>query len=221
MVAVRVTEEAFMANSSSAGSVLSNLRIGSKIGAGFAAVLIILAVSSSIAWLGFGRVETALETYATLVTNSTVYRNINQTVSQYRGHVRKYVYSGNEDTAQIALKEGAVLRGLIADALSRVTHPERHRLLEAVAKQAGTYAAGFDHVHAMNSEQAKLVTEVLDVVGQKMTDGFTSIIAGANEVGHADLLPPTIEGRRLSLMLRLNVNKRLGRHGDQAGRHRV
>ena len=59
---------------------------------------------------------------------------------------------------------------------------------------------------------------MLDPVGQQMTDGFTAIITGANKAGIADLLPLAIEGRRLSLMARLDVNKRLGRHDEAAAK---
>jgi methyl-accepting chemotaxis protein len=207
---------ASMGNGNGHGSVLANLRIGSKIGIGFAIVLLILGVSSTVAWLAFGRVAAAVDEYATLVTNSAVFRDIDQTVTQYRGHVREYVYSDHEDIAQTALKDGATVRTLINSGLARVTNPERHRLLESIAKQADAYAAGFAHLHAMNAEQAKLETDVLDVVGQKMTDGFSAVIASGTEMSHADLLPPAIEGRRLSLAVRLNVNKRLGRHDEAA-----
>ena len=70
----------------------------------------------------------------------------------------------------------------------------------------------------MNLEQEKLETDVLDPVGQQMTDGFTAIITGANKAAAADLLPLAIEGRRLSLMARLDVNKRLGRHDEAAAK---
>ena len=51
-----------------------------------------------------------------------------------------------------------------------------------------------------------------------MTDGFTAIIAGVNKAGIPDLLPLAIEGRRLSLMARLDANKRLGRHDEAAAK---
>ena len=201
---------------SSQGSVLANVRIGSKIGAGFGVVLLILAVSSTIAWLASTRVAAAVDEYATLVTSSAVFRDIDRIVAQYRGHVREYVYSDHEDAARAALQDGAALRTLITNGLTRITNPERHRLLESIAKQADAYAAEFQRLHTMNEEVMKLEIDVLDVVGQKMTDIFAAVIASANEIGHAELLSPAIEGRRLSLTLRLNVNKRLGRHEENA-----
>jgi methyl-accepting chemotaxis protein len=189
-----------------------NRSIGSKIGAGFAVVLAILAISSATAWLAFGWVNDTLGNYAGLVVRSAIYRDIDKTVAQYRGHVREYVYSNNEATADTAIKEGETLRELIAGGLTRVANPERHSLLESMAKQAEAYAAGFAHVRELNVEQAKIEAEVMDVTGQQMTDGFSAIADAANKAGNTDLLLQAADGRRLSLLARLDANKRLGRH---------
>ncbi|HEY2617158.1 MAG TPA: HAMP domain-containing protein [Acetobacteraceae bacterium] len=199
-------------------SFIANCRIGSKIAIGFAVVLLILAVSSTLAWLSFGQVSSAVDGYAELVATSAIYRDIDLAVAQYRGHVREYVASDNEDTAAMAVKEGTALHELIAKGLARVTDPERHALLEDMAKQAESYTANFAHQRDINREQAKLETEVLDVVGQQTTDGFSSVLAGATKAGNTDLLPLVVEGRRLSLMARLDVNKRLGRHDEAAAK---
>ena len=57
-------------------------------------------------------------------------------MAQYRGHVREYVYSNDEATAATAVKEGEMLRQLIASGLTKVVNAERRRLLEDAAKQA-------------------------------------------------------------------------------------
>ena len=72
-------------------SFISDRTIGTKVAAGFAVVLLILAVSSVLAWLAFGRVSTAVDEYTGLVDNSTIYASIDLQVAQYRGHVREYL----------------------------------------------------------------------------------------------------------------------------------
>jgi methyl-accepting chemotaxis protein len=207
-----------MSERHSAMSFVADRAIGTKIAAGFAVVLLILAVSSAIAYIAFGHVADAVHSDARLVRNSAMFRDIDLQVTRYRGHVREYVFSDDEDAAEAAIKEGDALRKLIANGLPQVLNPERHRLLEDAAKQADLYADGFEHVHAMNIEQAKLETEVLDVVGVQMSDGFTAVISGAVKAGNADLQRLATEGRRLSLMARLDVNKRMGRHDEAAAR---
>ena len=197
-------------------SFIGNLQIRTKLACGFAAVLVILGVSSTVAWVACGRAAAAVDGYARLVNNSAIFRNIDLAVTQYRGHVREYTFSDNEETAAAAGRDAEGLHQLIVTGLTRVLDPERHHLVEGIAKRADTYAAGFARLHDMNVEQMKLETEVLDVVGQQMTDGFSTVIAGASKLGNLDLLPLVIEGRRLSLMVRLDVNKRLGRHDGAA-----
>ncbi len=199
-------------------SFFADRRLGTKIGAGFGLVLLILAATSSVAWFAFAGVSRAVANFASLASNSSFYRDIDLTVSQYRGHVREYVASDNEDVAAAALKDQEALRQLIATALSRITNPVRHQLLESISKDAEAYIANFAHVHQLNVDQAKLETEVLDVVGQQMTDGFTTLITGARTVGNTQLLALATDGRYLSLIVRLDANKRLGRHDEAAQR---
>ena len=178
-----------MSDRSSAMLLFANRSIGTKIATGFAVVLLILAVSSVFAWLAFGSTAGALAEYARLVNRGAIYRDIDLQVAQYRGHVREYIFSNDEATATTVVKEGDTLRQIIASGLTNVAHPDRRRLMEDAAKQADLYAAHFQRLHAMSLERAKLETDVLDVVGPQMTDGFTSIMAGAAKTGNTDELP--------------------------------
>jgi methyl-accepting chemotaxis protein len=205
-----------MSNGSGLTSLLADRKIGTKIAAGFGVVLLILAVSSSVAYLAFERTTDSVQEYARLVATSTIYRDIDLQVAQYRGRVREFVFSGNEATAAAAIKDGVAVHQLITGGLTLVRHPERRRLLEDAAKQADLYAANFEHEHAMIAEQAKLETTVLDTVGQQMTDAFVAIVAGAVKAGNTAAEALAVEGRRLSLVVRLDVNKRLGRHEEAA-----
>jgi methyl-accepting chemotaxis protein len=199
-------------------SLFSNLRIGTKIAAGFAGVLLILAASSVFAYLAFGRVTVSVQSDAQLVANAGRFRDIDLQVTQLRGHVREYVYSDNEETANLATKEAAALRQFIAAAMPYAIDPEPRRLMEDAAKQAEVYAAGFERVRVANLELAKLETEVLDVVGVQMSDGFTTVLTAGAKAEDAKLVGLAAEGRRLSLMARLDVNKRMGRHDEAAAK---
>jgi methyl-accepting chemotaxis protein len=207
-----------MSNRNAILAFIADRTIGTKIAAGFTAVLLILAVSSVMAWLSFGQVSRAVDRNASLVANSAIFRDIDLAMTRYRGHVREYVFSKDEAVAGVAEKDSADLRKLIADGLARVVNPERHALLEEIAKQEASYTSNFAHVRTINVEQDKIETEVLDVVGRQMTDGFSAVIAGATKAGNLDLLPIAVEGRRLSLMARLDANKRLGRHDEAAAK---
>jgi methyl-accepting chemotaxis protein len=207
-----------MSESTGGLAFITNLRISNKITAGFGLILLILTVSSVMAFLSFGRVTAAIEEYSELVGGSAVFRDIDLAVTRLRGRVREYNFSDEEATADLAIKYAAALRQLIADGLTRVTNPERHALLENIGKQAALYTTGFEILHAKKLEQDKLQTGVLDVVGQQMTDGFTAVSAAVVKAGNTDLLPVALDARRLSLMARLDANKRLGRNDEAAAK---
>src|SRR6201999_685345 len=132
-----------------------------------------------------------------LVGRSQIYRDVDKTVAQYRGHVREFIFSGNAETANDALADGEALRSVLADGLKRVVDPTRQAMLEDIARQADAYAGNFQKVQAARRDQTKLETEVLDVVGGQITDGFAAIIDSATKAGRTDLLPLALEGRRL------------------------
>ncbi len=197
-------------------ALFTDRKIGTKIATGFGVILLILAFGSSVAYIAFGRTASAFDQYATLSANSSIYRDIDLQVTQDRAHVREFVFSGDEATAAAAVKDGEALRQLIAVGLTRVTHADRRRLLEDAAKQAELYASNFEHERAMIVEQAKLENEVLDVAGRQMTDGFSVLLNGAVAHSNASLQALAAEGRRLSLMSRLDANKGLGRHDTES-----
>jgi methyl-accepting chemotaxis protein len=205
-----------MSDSAGLTSLFTDRKIATKVAAGFGVVLLIFAVSCTVAYFAFERAASALDTYTRLTTNSALFRDVDLQVTRYRAHVREFVYSGDEATAATAIKDGDALRKMIADGLTWMTNPERRRMMQDAAKQAELYASNFEHEHAMIAEEAKLETEVLDVVGRQMTDGFSALLTGAVAQSNATLQALAAEGRKLSLMSRLDANKGLGRHDPEA-----
>ena len=78
-----------MNNRNTTLSFISDRTISTKVAAGFAVVLFILAVSSVLAWLAFGRASGAVDEYAGLVGRSAIFRDIDLQVTRYRGLVRE------------------------------------------------------------------------------------------------------------------------------------
>jgi methyl-accepting chemotaxis protein len=206
-----------MPDAFSLGRFIADRRIGTKIGAGFAAVLLILAISSTMAWLAFNQVSEAMNRYGFLVANSSIFRDIDLAVANYRGQAREYIYSNDEATADLAVKDAEALRKLITVGLGRVVNVERHALLEDIAKQEQSYTAGFTRARASNQEQSKVMAD-LDTVGRQMTDGFSSMLDSGAQARKPEVSALAAEGRRLGLVARLDADKRLNAHDDDAGK---
>jgi len=198
-------------------SRVADRHIGTKIGAGFAAILLILVLSSTMAWMGFSRISEAVDHYSFLVANSAIFRDIDLTVTRYRGNVREYVFSNDEATGDQATKDGDALRKLIAAGLARVVHPERRALLEDMVKQEQAYTEQFSRIRNSNLEQNKVMSE-LDETGTGLSDGFSALLTGATKVGNPELATLAAEARRISLVTRLNADKTLNAHDEEAGK---
>ena len=196
---------------------LTDLHIGTKIALGFATVLVILAASSTVAWIAFGRVSDAVGAYAGLVANATIYRDIDLTVARYRGHAREYIYSNEPATADLAAKDAETLRNLIASGLTRVAQKERHALLEDVANQEKLYTTQFNRARASNLEQDKVMAD-LEAVARQMTDGFSTIIGSASKAANAETAAIATEARHISMMARLDATKRINGHDEAAAK---
>ena len=202
----------------SALSLISDRTIGTKIAAGFALILLVLVLSSLFAWLSFGRVIVATDEYARLVANSDAIQDISAQFIRFRGDVREYIFSNDEAVGATVAKEGEALRQSIAATLTRIRDPERHRLLQDAAQQVEQYGADFEHIRTVNLEQEKLQSDVLDPVGQQMTDAFEALVVSAAKTDNADLQRSAAEARRLTLLARLDVSKRLGNLDEAAGK---
>ena len=100
-----------------------------------------------------GERSIAIDDYTRLVANSANFRDIDLGVTQYRGHVREYVFSNDEAIAATAVKDGQALRQLIASGVAKVTNPERHRLLEEM-RQAGRHLRGQLRAHSRDESRA-------------------------------------------------------------------
>ena len=59
---------------------------------------------------------------------------------------------------------------------------------------------------------------MLDVVGGQMTDGFNAMVVGATKAGNTETVALAADGRRMSLLARLDVNKRLPSDDEAAAK---
>ena len=195
-------------------SFISNRRIGTRVAAGFALMLAILAATSTVTWLLCGRVDTAVAGYTRLVAASAVFRDMDTVVARYRGHVREYLFSHDPATADAAIADRDALGGLIDAGRARLADPASRALLEDTAKLAQAYAAGFDQVRAKQEQARKLQHDILDVAGDQMNGAFSAVMYGVVKADLAPLVPRVNEVTRQSLLARLAAVRALERRDE-------
>jgi methyl-accepting chemotaxis protein len=209
--------------SSSAGSASSGLfgfftnrKINTKIMIGFAVVLALTALLSTMSYRGFGKVSEGVETFRQRVTVVGIVRDVDREFVALRRFVREFALSGDEALIEPAQKQRATVTAKITEGLNEIKNPERHQKIAGIAGQFEKYGKDLDRLIALKQEQNKLVKEVLDPSGLKSTVEIEELQAAAvAKAGNSNTMLMAGEALKQLLLVRLNVNKLLSRH-DQS-----
>jgi methyl-accepting chemotaxis protein len=194
--------------------LFADRKIGTKIAIGFALILAITLAITAMAYLTFERVATSFGTYSQRVAVVGIARDIDREFVVLRRFVREYALSGADENAVSAEKSKAALTDLIGKALAEIRNPERLAKTRELSGNVTLYAKQFDRLVAVRRELDKQVKDVMDPAGLKLRNDFEEMqrrIAGTED---SDLLAQAGEGLKLVMMVRLNVNKVLGRHDE-------
>ena len=202
---------------SGALSLIANRAIGTKIDIGFACVLAILAVVSVTAYFSFHTSAEGFLTYAQRVSVVGIARDADRSFLNVRRFVRDYASAGVESNVEAVKRELASLQPLLQRGLAEIKNPERHRLLEDVVRNIEAYLKDFDQLVVQTRERMKLIEATLDPLGASLQQDFDTLIAAAARAGNGSVEVLGYEGRQHLMLARLNVNKLLGRHEQEAG----
>ena len=211
-------------------ALLVDRQISTRIGLGFAFVLVVLAVVSGMAWYAFRSSAEGFAIYAQRVTVVGIARDIDRDFVNWRRFVREYALTGVETNVDAAKQQQTILRDRLRQGLDLVRNPERRRALEAISRAADSYAAEFDKVAAKTRQLTTLEQTGLDPVGLAQQRAFDALrdaakVAAAQaqmatgRAANADTGEVTArvnQGLEQFMLARLDVNKLLGRHEASA-----
>ncbi len=203
--------------SSSLMMLFHNRKIASKIAIGFTLVLVITAAISVMAYSSFMKVEHGFETFNQRVTVVGIARELDREFLAFRGFVREYAVTGNEDDVAAANKGREILKVAIGKGLAEIKNPERAAKMKHIAEQFEGYSKGFDKLIVLRREQIKMISEVLDPTGLRLRNDIEQLQTWAvGKAGNSNTMILAGEALKQLLLARLNVNKLLGRHDESA-----
>jgi methyl-accepting chemotaxis protein len=212
----RAEQGHFSNETGSLSRLFTDRKIGTKIAIGFALVLAITIAISAIAYLTFGRIADSFETYGQRVAVVGIVRDIDREFVVFRRFVREFASSGAEDNVVSAEKSKAVLTDLIGKAIAHIKNPERLAKTRELSENVTLYVKQFDRLVTVRRELDKLTKDVMDPSGLKLRTDFEEMQRQIAQSGDASLLAQSNEGLKQVMMVRLNVNKVLGRHDEPA-----
>jgi methyl-accepting chemotaxis protein len=160
---------------------LPALRFRGKVMLGFAAVLVLSAVSMGIAYLGFERVSQGVLSYRTSVSEADLARNIDRELISYRALARYYVVTGKDDDAAAAQAAEASLKNAIDQSMKGTTNPAGLDQVTRLAREFGTFTRIFADILKVKRDSALVTQNQLARGGNMLRYKLDDLPSNAND----------------------------------------
>ena len=161
------------------GSFLSRLKVGSRIYAGFAAVLVLLVCLAGFSISSFKDQQQSFASYSDMSEDALLVNNLKGAVLASQLSLKEFFStSADAQKAQFNAKYNNILK-LMGNAKEEINNPTRVALLDKIGSSLGDYKSAFDKVAALADRRNDLVYEKLGVVGIKIRENLSNIREGA------------------------------------------
>ncbi len=201
-------------------SYFNNLRIATKIAIGFAAVLVIFAISSVMNYRSLMGLGEGVDQYVTHVGEVNTLEDFQKAFLGSQRYLRDFSLTGEEAAAAGFEKSREETVKQFQDVQSKITEEEEVVVLKGIDKNLSTFLKDGEEVIKDRRELDRLSRETLDPAGKAARVSFESLKVDAARVGNTSVVTLAGVAELLVMQVRLNVNKMLARH-DQALRAEI
>jgi methyl-accepting chemotaxis protein len=145
-----------------------SLRIAARIALGFAAVLLILAVTSGVSLRSLTQLDAIVGSLFAQISDVDKATAVQSTFLEYRRTAREVVYTTLPDTEKANREKSAEMRAAIAASLGSATEPAQIEHLKAMQSAFETYDGMLVTTITNRNETKRLNDEILVPVGVKL-----------------------------------------------------
>ena len=161
------------------GSFLSRLKVGSRIYAGFAAVLVLLVCLAGFSISSFKDQQQSFASYSDMSGDALLVNALENAVFASELSLKEFIAtSGEAEKVQFGKRYNDMLT-LLGKAGEEIHNPARVALLDKIRLSLADYKSGFDKVAELADQRNDLVYEKLGVVGIKIRENLSNIREGA------------------------------------------
>ena len=199
---------------SSGGGFFANMKVMTKVLAGFGAVLVLLAAVAVTGFTSFVRTGHEVDIYADRVEEAALASKIEATFYHLQVYVREFAATGNMEDVDKAHELAEELKPLIAEALVHIEPPEQRAKVEEIQHDFEIYMKDFERVVELDVEFEKLIHEVLDPTGEKFVEDLDVLLEETAREGNTDAGIYVGVARGHILKAELYANIMMGRRDD-------
>ncbi len=191
-------------------SVLDNMKIGTKIYAGFGIVLLILVAVAALTFMKLNHVNKNFAAYKELVGETLLVSEISGDVAKNQRDFLEWMRTQTPESRKKFAENKKTFMDLMKPAQESITSPERAKNIDEIEEAAKAFYEAVDKNLALMDKRNRLVRETMDVLGPKMRKFLTQ--AGISAAGDGDFETATDIGlaNQDLLLMRLYALKFLG-----------
>ncbi|WP_207461752.1 methyl-accepting chemotaxis protein [Azospirillum sp. SYSU D00513] len=164
---------------------LNRMRIGTKITAGSAGILVFLVLISTVGFLGLTGAKEDFNTYRALAGQTNELGRIQAALLDMQLGAKAFLLRGDEASTQAVRDRAGEVKAILGEAAALLTDQGRRERLQVMAGEVESYLAAFDKVVALQAERAANQAEMAET-GPKMEEILGGIMESAHKDGDAE-----------------------------------
>ena len=165
---------------------LQNIRISTKVFGGFGVVLALLLLISSVAFVNMYMTENNLTRYRSLALQTNGSGRVQANLLEARLQAKNYIISASQENIDKVKERAGKTLELIEYLRTRVTDPEKQKIVNDSEQSMHDYLKAFDEVTKKQDHRNNLVNDILNKDGPQMERKLTSIMESAFQDADAE-----------------------------------
>ncbi|MBD3265504.1 HAMP domain-containing protein [bacterium] len=162
-------------------SLLRNMRLGVKIGLGFASVLVLLVIASLIAFNALKGSSDGFTDYREMARDSNLTGELQANMLMVRMNVKDFIITADEKELQEYNNFMQAMAEELEQSKQDIQNPERADKITQIDTLVNEYQAGFEKVVANQKKRDQVLNGILNVKGPLMENTLTEIMISAQE----------------------------------------
>jgi methyl-accepting chemotaxis protein len=150
----------------------SRLKISTRIGLGFASVLVIFIAVSGTAYTAFKKVHDGVDQFQHRVNVVNIVRDVDRNFLAFRRFAREYGLIGGENNVKEAKIRLGLLQKSLNEAQETIKRPERRQKMQDISDKVDAYVSNFNSIIALRhdtgnaSSSAQKMKELVEGMGK-------------------------------------------------------
>jgi methyl-accepting chemotaxis protein len=157
--------------------MFKNMKLGTKIGVGFAVILTILIGVAGLSYSALNRCTDGFADYRGLARGTNIAGQLQAGMLKARIQIKEYLNSESDQDAADFKTAWQKMTESMQDAEKSLTDPKYADMLKTCKTDMETYVSSFDKVVVRTHEQIQLVNDVLNVKGEQITTQLKDLLA--------------------------------------------